>query len=154
MKIQIVRRLVQLSLLAVIATGFGVGSAHGQSLSNPVRVNIPFEFKVADKKFPAGEYSVSRAQPNSGDSLLLVSSVDGNGNAFRLTSGVWTSTPKESATLVFHQYDDQYFLYQVWAAGANVGRELLESRSEREARAGGTDKAAQVRTVSVTGSTQ
>ena len=154
MKIQIVSRLVQLRLLAVMATAFGVGAAHGQSLSNPVRVNIPFEFKVADKKFPAGEYSVSRAQPTSGDSLLLVSRVDGNGNAFRLTSGVWTSTPKESDTLVFHQYDDQYFLYQVWPAGGNVGRELLESRSEREARAGGTDKVAKVRTVSVTASAQ
>jgi hypothetical protein len=134
MKNQIVISLVQITFLAVIATMSGVGSAHGQSPSNGVRVKVPFDFTVADKKFPAGEYSITRAQPSSGDLLLCVSSVQGKRNAFRLTSGVATSAPKDSDTLVFHQYGDQYFLSQVWPAGANVGRMFLESRGEREAR--------------------
>jgi len=120
-----------------------------------VRANIPFDFTVANKKFPAGEYFISRPQPSSGDVVLLVSSADGNRNTFRLTSGVWTSAPKESDTLIFHQYGDQYFLSQVWPAGASLGRELLESRAEREARAAGTDKVAmKERNVSVTASPQ
>lgn len=156
MRNQIVKSLVQITFLAVIATMSGVGSAHGQSLSNSVRVKVPFDFTVADKKYPAGEYSITRAQPSSGDLLLRVSSVQGNRNAFRLTSGVVTSAPKDSDTLVFHQYGDQYFLSQVWPAGANVGRMFLESRGEREARAGmATDKITmKARTVSVTGSPQ
>jgi len=154
MKGQIVKTFLRLSFLVVIAAA-GVVSAHGQSLSSPVRANIPFDFTVANKKFPAGEYFISRPQSSSGDAVLLVSSADGNRNTFRLTSGVWTSAPKESSILVFHQYGDQYFLSQVWPAGASVGRELLESRAEREARAGGTDKVAmKERTVSVTASPQ
>lgn len=156
MKNQIVRTLVQITFLAVIATMSGVGSAHGQSLSNSVRIKVPFDFTVGDKKFPTGEYSITRAQPSSGDLLLRISSVQGNRNTFRLTSGVATSAAKDSDTLVFHQYGDQYFLSQVWTAGADVGRMFFESRGEREARAGmATEKITmKARTVSVTGSPQ
>jgi hypothetical protein len=153
MKKQIVRTLLRLSFLALIAVA-GVASAHGQSLSNPVRAKIPFDFTVADKKFSAGDYYISRVRTNSGDLVLRVSSVTENRSAFQLTSGVVTSSPKKSDTLIFHQYGDQYFLFEVWPAGANTGRIFLESRGERDARAGiATNKVAtQVRTVSVTGS--
>jgi|SRR5215831_13649016 len=149
-----IKRLLQISFLAVIAAA-GLGSARGQSLSNGVRATIPFDFTVADAKFPAGEYSVRRAQSSSGDTLLRVSSVEGNRNAFRLATVAGTLAPKESDTLIFHQYGEQYFLSEVWPAGASVGRILRESRAEREARANlGINKIAQVRTVSVTGNSQ
>jgi len=156
MKNQIVRTLLKTGFLAVIAAVAGLGSAHGQSLSNGVRANIPFDFTVADTKLPAGEYAIRRAQSNSGDLLVQINSVIGNRNAFRLTSGVMTSTPKESDTLIFHQYGDQYFLTEVWPAGASVGRRLRESRGEEEAKAGLAKNkiATQMRTVSVTSSLQ
>jgi hypothetical protein len=155
MKKQMVRTLLRLGFLAVIGAA-GVGSAHGQSLSNPVRANIPFDFTVADKKFSAGDYYISRVRTNSGDLVLRVSSVTGHRSAFQLTSAIVTSAPKESNTLIFHQYGDQYFLFEVWPAGANTGRIFLESRAERDARASiATNKVAtQVRTVSVTGGPQ
>jgi hypothetical protein len=153
MKSQIVKTLLRLSFLLVIAAA-GVGSAHGQSLGNPVRANIPFDFTVADKKFSAGDYYISRAQTNSGDLVLRVSSATGNRGAFQLTSGLRTSAPKKSDTLIFHQYGDQYFLSEVWPAGANAGRMFFESRGEREARASiaTNNVATQLRTVLVTGS--
>lgn len=43
---------------------------------------------------------------------------------------VWQA--KDKTTLVFHRYGDQYFLYQVWSAGALTGRQFYKSRTERE----------------------
>jgi len=155
MKSQIVKTLLRLGFLVVFAVA-GVVSAHGQSLSNPVRANVPFDFTLGDKKFSAGDYYIIRARTNSGDLVLRVSSVTGNRGAFQLTSGLRTSAPKKSDTLIFHQYGDQYFLSEVWPAGANAGRMFFESRDEREARVSmATNKVAtQVRTVSVTASRQ
>ena len=151
MKHQIARIMLQVSFLAVVAAGAGIQAAQGQSLNTHVRAQIPFDFTVGDKKFPAGEYSIGRAQSGD-DALLEVSSVKGNLTAFRLTSEELSLTRKASDTLVFHQYGDQYFLYEVWPAGGNVGRALLESRSERAAEGLAKNKiGTQRRTVAVTG---
>lgn len=135
MKKLVVKALTQISLLAVIATASAVQSAHGQSLAYQIRAKIPFDFTVADKRLPAGEYSIGRAHQSSGDIVLLISSVEGGGKAFRLTGPANTQKAKDQATLVFHRYGDQYFLSEVWAAGTTTGRKFFESRREREAKA-------------------
>ena len=43
---------------------------------------------------------------------------------------VWTPTDK--GKLVFHRYGDQYFLSEVWPAGATTGRVIAKSRAESE----------------------
>src|SRR6266705_1982513 len=135
MKKQLVNVLTKIGFLSVMALVTAVGSAQGQSLAYKLRANIPFDFVVADKKLPAGDYLIGRAQQGNGDSLLLISSVDGHSNAVRFTIPVITLDPKDKGTLIFHRYGDQYFLSQVWAAGANTGRMFSESRGEREAKA-------------------
>ena len=131
MKKQIVRTLMMISL--VMAMGVMVGSAQAQSLGNKMRINIPFEFSVGDSKLPAGDYSIGRALSSSGDTVLLISNVKHSDSAFPLTNSAQSLDPKDVNTLVFHRYGDQYFLYQVWPAGGTYGRELVKSRSEREA---------------------
>lgn len=132
MKKQIVRTLMMVGLVNVLAMVVMVGAAHGQSLGNKIRINIPFDFSVGDNKLPAGEYLVGRAQPSSGDTALLISSVNNLGDVYRLTSAAQSLEPKHVSTLIFHRYGDQYFLFQVWPAGATVGREIPKSRGERE----------------------
>ena len=132
MKKQVIR-LTMIGLLNVMAMVVMVGSAQAQSLGNKFRINIPFEFSVGDKKLPAGEYSVGRALPSSGDAVLLVSNVDHPESAFPLTNSAQSIKPKNADTLVFHRYGDQYFLFQVWPKGATYGRVVVKSRSEREA---------------------
>jgi hypothetical protein len=128
MKQQLVNVLTKVGFLGVMT--LVAASAQGQSLSNRFRANIPFDFAVADKPLPAGEYSIARAQQD--DTVLLISKVDGRSNSMRLTSPVQTVSPKDKTTLVFHRYGDQYFFFQVWPAGATTGREMSRSRSERE----------------------
>jgi len=55
---QLIARTLTSLLLAV---GFLAGIANGQATSWVVKVNIPFEFNVGNKTFPAGSYSL--AQP-------------------------------------------------------------------------------------------
>lgn len=130
MKKQFVSMLTKLSFLGVIA--LVAGSAQGQSPSNRLRANIPFDFAVGGQTMPAGTYSVGSAQNRQDDLVILVSGVDGRSSSMHLTNPVQTSAPKDKPTLVFHRYGDQYFLFQVWPAGVSTGRQLFKSRSERQ----------------------
>ena len=127
------KQVVRLTMLGLMAMVVMVGSAQAQSLGNKIRITIPFDFNVGDSKLPAGEYSIGRAQPSSGDTVLLISSVNDNESVFPLTNSAQSLDPKDADTLVFHRYGEQYFLFQVWPAGGTYGRVMVKSRSEREA---------------------
>ena len=132
MKIQLVSGLTKISLLSAIVFVTAVTSAQGQSLENRIRANIPFDFTVADKKLSSGKYSIGRAMRASDDTVLSISDVDGSLRAIRSSSAAQTLQAREKATLVFHRYGDQYFLFQVWPAGETTGRQFYKSRSERD----------------------
>lgn len=130
MKKKVVKGLIKGGLLiAMIAMMVGQ-PAKAQSLVYGVRANIPFDFKVGDKTFSAGQYAVSRVQQD--DAVIKISSLETKANTFRGTIPVTIAKTKNKAILVFHRYGDQYFLAQVWPAGASIGRELPASRSERD----------------------
>ncbi len=126
MKKQNFRILLMLGLLSIIA----VSSAHAQS-NNEQQANIPFSFTIAGQIFPAGEYRVTRLNPQSDKAALAIKSVDGRMSRIVLTMPVQSGKPQETAMLVFSRYDDQYFLSQVWMSADNTGLELPKSRSER-----------------------
>jgi hypothetical protein len=126
MKKQSLRIFLMFGLFAVLAAT----SIQAQS-SNAQTANIPFEFSVGDKTFPAGEYSVTRLNPQSDKAALAIKSADGSMSKFVLTMPVQAGHAQEKATLVFSRYDKQYFLTQVWTPADNTGLELRKSRSER-----------------------
>lgn len=152
MKRQFARMFMKVGFLSVMV--FAAVSASAQSLANSIRVNIPFDFLLADQTLSAGDYSIGRALVD--ETILRLRSADGRSSLIRITHGVQTLSPRNKPTLVFHRYGDQYFLSQVWQAGAQSGRVFVESRSEREARKrASTDKMsakpAVIETVIVTG---
>ena len=130
MRKQLVKVLTTISFVIAIAMA-AFGSAQGQSLANPIKVQIPFEFTVADKTMPAGEYLIGRLPEHLSDNVVTISSKDGSRLAIRLTNAVQSLDSKDKATLIFHRYGDQNFLFQVWPAGARTGRVLIKSKSER-----------------------
>jgi len=131
MRKQLLKALATISFLIAVAI-VPVHSAHGQTLAYRVRANIPFDFIVADKTLPAGEYYISRTRQYSNDDVLTISTVDGRALAVRLTFGVQVLTPKKQGVLIFNRYGDQHFLAQVWVAGSSLGRVFTQSHSERE----------------------
>src|SRR5215470_1940466 len=69
MKKATVKGFAMFGLLAVVMIITAGASAKAQSLDYRLTANIPFDFSVADKKLPAGEYWISRAQQNQGDTI-------------------------------------------------------------------------------------
>ena len=131
MKKEIARGLIKLGLLAAIVTVMAGQTTNAQTLDNGLRATIPFDFMVGTRKLPAGRYSFRRA-PTSNDSVLQINSLEGKATTFRTTLPVTTVKAKDNGTVVFHRYGNQYFLFQVWSAGALIGRSLLPSRNERD----------------------
>jgi hypothetical protein len=116
-------------LLMMIVAGV---SAQAQSLQYRLTANIPFDFTVADQKFPAGKYWISRASESNGDTVLKISSTDGRLTVSRFSIPVPTFTPKNEGSVVFHRYGDDYFLSEIWPAGGTTGRALPKTHAERD----------------------
>jgi hypothetical protein len=124
--------VAKMGLLAVMIIIAASVSAQAQTLSYRLTANIPFDFSVAGKKLPAGKYWINRAQQNSGDMVVQISSTDGHSNVLRLTIPVSAPNAVKSGLLVFHRYGEEYFLSEIWPAGGVTGRELPKTRVERE----------------------
>jgi hypothetical protein len=139
MKNVVVKGLVKFGLFAaVLMIGMGA-SAEAQTLQYKVTANIPFDFTITDKKLPAGKYSIVRAQNSNGDQVLQISSADGQQLLSRLTIPVIARDVVKQGVLVFRQYGDEYFLYEIWPAGGQTGRAFPKSRAERELQRQGND---------------
>ena len=123
-------KFVLLIALAVVGTG---QPSKAQSLNYGLRANIPFDFIVGNQTIPAGSYSFKRARQDD-DLILQISNFAGKTVTFRNTILVTTLKPKNKSILVFHRYDNKYFLSQVWPAGTLAGRSLPPARSERDIR--------------------
>ena len=133
MNTQLMNLIPKISLLCAIVLLASVAPTRAQSLGgNRLRANIPFDFNISEKKLPAGEYSVGRAVNHSDDLVVSINDREGRSKAIRLSNAVVRSRPNGKGLLVFHRYGDQYFLFQVWPAGATTGREFQKSKSERE----------------------
>lgn len=157
MRKQLVKALTTISFLVALAI-VTTGSAYAVS---PIKVQVPFDFVVANKTLPAGLYFVSRVQPYASDDALEIRSADGHINLICLTYAAQSLDPKNDVTLVFHRYGEQHFLFQVWSAGDSRGRVFSKSRGEleilrrtREATIGLRKNAPAVETVTVTGTSR
>jgi hypothetical protein len=103
-------------------------------LSGRVRATIPFDFKVGNKEFKAGKYSVGRLPSGSTADILMIRGVDKDNKEvanFNVNNTRGKGEPK--ARLVFHRYGNQYFLAKVFDEESNEGAALLKSKAEREA---------------------
>jgi hypothetical protein len=114
--------LILASVLAVAATAL-----HAQN--EPLKANIPFDFVVASRTLPAGEYRVDEiGHPG----FVILKNADGKGNAIALATPLQSSGIQSQGKLVFHRYGDMYFLSQIWRPGTNSGSEFRETRREHE----------------------
>jgi len=127
-----VKASTKIAMLVLIGIAALSASAKAQSLGNRIKANIPFDFTVAGKKFAAGQYSIVRANSTAGDQVLSVSSADDRSRVLPITIPITTLDAKEKSTLVFHKIGDEYFLAQVWPAGATTGRAFTKSRREKQ----------------------
>jgi hypothetical protein len=148
MRNQALRTISLLSLLYLLT----LASAHAQS-AKTINVTIPFDFNVAGKMLPSGEYIVRPAARHTDEGWQILRK-DGRVAAFVLTMSIRSGAVNENSKLVFNRYDDQYFLSQVWMSGNSDGRGLFKSGRERSLVRESAKKGAKRRTVAIIGRKQ
>jgi hypothetical protein len=126
--------------IAMGLAALGCAGLNAQELG--LRANIPFEFRVGETPLPAGEYTIH----NSG-AMMVVRDRNGRQAAIQFfTIGAIRPQPPKTGELVFNRYGADYFLANVWTAGAREGRALTKAPLERElARSARPARAAAIR---------
>lgn len=123
------RRAFALPILFLLLTVSSV-SVFGQSDRQTV-VNIPFNFIVGDKSLSAGQYILERNKRDNDTVWVITRKDTGAGRKVFLTISTRSDNPAEDTKLVFHRYENYYFLTSFSVAGSNTGRELQMSDRER-----------------------
>src|ERR1700690_1986854 len=116
------RTLNILSLAVLLFAGL----AHAQYLGSPaVQVNVPFEFNVNHKVFPAGTYLIVRANP----ATLVLRDSQGRVLAAMIASPAWSSTTPTGPKLVFYTYGGKHVLARVWMRSEHSAYELSRPKT-------------------------
>ena len=124
----------QASWILAVALLVLSGAAIAQTLGNSRLVTqVPFEFVIANKIMPAGEWSVQTA--NMDGRTLMIRNTDEGKSVFAGSNLDDTKEAASSYALVFKKYGDQYFLSAIRLEGSKTIYRLLESRAEAEIRA-------------------
>ena len=95
----------------------------------PMHFETPFDFTLGDQRLPAGEYTVETVGL---ELALQVRSMDNKHIATVVTHSTSRPAVEEQGKLVFHRYENSYFLSAVWWPGELSGQELSRSSQERE----------------------
>jgi hypothetical protein len=119
-------RKKQWQVVGFLAALLGASTAVGQSNQGGTIADIPFPFTVANHTLPPGRYTVT---PLSEKAFKIVNSQ--NQGAFALKNRVEGRAPK-STKMVFHRYENAYFLSEIWVAGSRTGDRVVRSRPEKE----------------------
>ena len=126
MKKQALTVLSMASLFVLLA----VGSAYADPGSE-VRADVPFDFIVGNKTYPAGSYAVEYTQPQ-GVFLIHIGEDETRHIVLWSNTVPAQSIEDHSPKLIFNRYGDEYFLTQVWGGGDIDGRELRKFHRERD----------------------
>ena len=121
------KSLIGLLSVATVAAVLAVPLA-AQTIK--VTADVPFDFMVAGRALPAGDYRVSA---DSG-ATSGVRVWGGNAGVLALANRT-TSNPMErtgQALLIFHRYGEQYFLARIVDGYLDTGVEIPTSRTEKE----------------------
>ena len=128
MKKQALKIFTTVAFFAVLVAAPAYAQSGGRIVG---KATIPFDFVIKNEKAASGQYTIERVNETSGITVLLLRSADGRGIEMFMPMSVQAGESADRGKLVFHRYGDQYFLYQVWQAGNNLGHELPKSRRER-----------------------
>ncbi len=101
--------------------------AYGQS--GKLIIQVPVEFSAGQELMPTGKYTI---RVNASQSTVLLQNDADNKAVFVISHSEQAPKLQERGKLLFRRYGARYFLSQVWPAGTIYGRELPQSRIERE----------------------
>jgi hypothetical protein len=102
-------------------------AAQAQNNKTLAVVSIPFAFEMGSSHFGPGKYTISL----QGENFIVIQGASGSATSLVR----WNPDMKSGDTtkVVFHRYDDQYFLREVW--DANEPSHLVSGETKAEAKA-------------------
>jgi hypothetical protein len=125
------RRIGGLLLLAGVV---GVWAGHAQT-GHTLKVGIPFEFGAGGTEFPKGNCAIDISastrvsiQCSRSRAVVQAQSLSFQGSVYDVA---------DRKEMIFNRYGDTYFLSTIWIA--DEGRELAESKAEKELAASGVE---------------
>jgi hypothetical protein len=101
--------------------------------STRVVAQVPFEFMVANKIVPAGEYEVQAITTDG--RTLVIRNAEAKVGLFSPSSQAEDKQSASQYALVFKHYGDRYFLSGIKLQGSKITYRLPESKVEAELRA-------------------
>jgi hypothetical protein len=116
------RQILQAASLCLLTFAATLAQAQAR-----ITVNVPFNFVISDKIFPAGQYSVSSSRDH-----LTVQDSTGKSVFLGIANQVSGRHVGETGQIVFRCYDDRCFLSEFWTPTRDNGSQLLPSRYEAE----------------------
>ena len=117
------KRITAIALLA-IANFAMAGTSFAQSTG--VRANVPFDFTVGNKLFPAGTYTIKEQS----DHVIIITNYNKPIAALSLVNGDSNRSPN-GGKLEFHRYGSQYFLSEILCEQANMNLQVPTSKTEQ-----------------------
>ena len=121
------RAMLVLALMLV-----STGAALAQLATTRITAQVPFGFIVGDKAVPAGEWTVSSGPMNGG---LLIQNHDASVGLLSLPQKDESKKPAGSCVLVFHRFNNRYFLSEIKVEGSTIAYRLPQGKTEAELRA-------------------
>ena len=120
-----------LTIALFIVIPFTLTTAAAQC-SPALRAEIPFDFTINKKEIKAGSYTLSKADCNTGNALIVLRDGEGRFVAVVNRSATPVDSPKagEHAALLFVRYGHSYFLTEVRAPSANFSFQLRPGKHE------------------------
>jgi len=117
--------------LVVVTLVLLSGMASAQFHSNTRIVSqVPFEFVVANKVVPAGQYLVEAHAMDS--NILLIRNPGSDVSLFSTSSLRENKQGASHYALVFNKYGDRYFLAAVELEGSKIAYRITKSKVEAE----------------------
>jgi hypothetical protein len=92
-----------------------------------LRVDIPFNFNVAEKVLPAGQYLILAPQ---GQTLRILG--PNGAAALTMTNPTGGRRPEGLGAVAFNCYGHRCFLSKFWTARTETGQEIARCRLEKE----------------------
>jgi len=126
----------RVAFVAATAILFLAGAAQAQS--GALKATMPFSFYAGDQLLPAGEYQITAI----GNGVVKLSNRDAHKSVVFFTTGVKRVTANPiSPRLVFHRYDDDYFLSEMWWVGQDGSKPMPSKREAELAKTTAPDQA-------------
>ena len=108
---------------------FGANEVSAQTLKN-IRAEVPFDFRVGERLYPAGVYYLESISQANG-SLLQIRSFETKKQLLLQTNELYAAE-RQSPKLVFYQIGEKYYLTNIFMTEGDAGFSIRTKHRQTE----------------------